>query len=162
MGDLGKLKDWVFETDNRACFIERERILGKLEMEMQDYSGTDKYAIVLSKLLAEVSTPIHDEDYFAGRVVEELPDEGMKRPNALLLSDGHMSFDYAKVLAVGLKGILEEIKDNSVKIGDKDSLDFAQNAEIVVNAIHDFSDRYTKTAEEKVFFEMANKIYPRK
>lgn len=57
MGNLEKLKDLIFETDNNACFIERERILGRLEKEMQNYSGADKYAIVLSKLLAEVSTP---------------------------------------------------------------------------------------------------------
>ena len=80
MGDLLKLKDLVFESDNRACFIERERILTRLEKEMKDYSSSDRYAVILSKLLAEVSTPILDCDYFAGRVVEALPDEGMKAP----------------------------------------------------------------------------------
>ena len=88
MGNLEKLKDLIFETDNNACFIERERILGRLEKEMQNYSGADKYAIVLSKLLAEVSTPILECDYFAGRVVEAVPDAGMKAPSKLLcLSD---------------------------------------------------------------------------
>lgn len=162
MGELSKLKELIFESDNKACFIERERILNRLEKEMKNYSGADKYAIVLSKLLAEVSTPILDCDYFAGRVVEALPDEGMCAPNELLYSVGHMSFDYEKVLRVGLKGILEEIKTNSVKKGDKASVSFAKNAEIVVNAIHDFSDRYAKEAERKGFWEMAKalKIVP--
>ena len=151
MGELSKLLELIFESDNKACFIERERILNRLEKEMKNYSGADKYAIVLSKLLAEVSTPILDCDYFAGRVVEALPDEGMCAPNELLYSVGHMSFDYEKVLRVGLKGILEEIKTNSVKKGDKASVSFAKNAEIVVNAIHDFSDRYAKEAENKIF-----------
>ena len=75
MSDLAKIRDLVFEADNSACFIERERILSRLEKEMSDYNEPDKYAIVLSKLLAEVSTPILDCDYFAGRVVEALPDE---------------------------------------------------------------------------------------
>ncbi len=158
MGNLKKLKELIFETDNNACFIERERILGRLENEMKDYSGTDKYAIILSMLLTEVSTRVLDCDYFAGRVVEALPDEGMKAPNTLLCSIGHMSFDYAKVLKMGLKGILKEIKITSVKKGDKDSLSFAENAEIVINAIHDFSDRYAKEAEDKGFWEMAKAL----
>ena len=73
MGNLNKLKDLIFEMDNKACFIERDRILTRLEKEMADYTSEDKYAIVLSKVLEEVSVPLEDCDYFAGRVVEALP-----------------------------------------------------------------------------------------
>jgi hypothetical protein len=118
MGNLFILKELVFKTDNRACFIERERILNWIESEMVDYDGQDKYALILSKLLREVSTPILDCDYFAGRVVEALPDENMHTPSCLLCSIGHMSFDYEKLLKVGLKGILKEIKANAKKKGD--------------------------------------------
>ncbi len=158
MGNLEKLKEMIFETDNNACFIERERILGRLENELKDYNGTDKYAIILSNLLTEVSTPILDCDYFAGRVVEALPDEEMQAPNLLLCSVGHMSFDYEKVLKVGLKGILKEIKMNSAKKGDKESLSFAHNAEIVITAIREFTNRYSKEAESKGFFKMAKAL----
>ncbi len=155
MGNLKKLKELIFETDNNACFIERERILNRLENEMKEYKGSDKYALIFSKLLADVSTPIIDCDYFAGRVVEVVPDEGMNVPNTLLYSVGHMSFDYEKVLKIGLKGILYEIKVNSLKKGDEESFSFANNAEIVVNAIRDFAERYSKAAEDKGYFEMA-------
>ncbi len=158
MGNLGKLKELIFETDNNACFIERERILGRLGKEMQNYSETDKYAIIFSKLLAEVSTPVLDCDYFAGRVVEALPDEGMKAPNTLLCSVGHMSFDYEKVLKMGLKGILEEIKRNSTNKGDEDSMSFARNAEIVITAIREFATRYANEAESKGLTEMAKAL----
>ncbi len=158
MGNLEKLKALIFETDNNACFIERERIFGRLEKEMQDYNGADKHAIIFSKPLAEVSTPIIDCDYFAGRVLEALPDEGMKAPNMLLSSAGHMSFDYEKVLRVGLKGILEEIKINALKKSDEQSLLFAKNAEIVVNAIHEYSIRYSEEAEKKGRKEMAEAL----
>ena len=102
MTDLIKLKELVFESDNKACFIERERILRRLETEMAEYKGKDKYALVLSKLLSEVSTPILDCDYFAGRVVEGLPDENINEPSWLFYSMGHMSVDYDKLLRVGL------------------------------------------------------------
>ncbi len=158
MGNLSILKKLVFESDNKACFIERERILSRLELEMADYKSDDKYAIILSKILGEVSTPILDYDYFAGRVVEALPDENMKAPNWLLFSVGHMSFDYEKLLKVGLKGILEEIKSNATKKGDTKSFSFARNAEIVVKAIKDYAQRYSKAAEEKGGSKMAQAL----
>ncbi len=158
MSDLPKLKELIFESDNQACFIERERILNSLEFEMEDYNKSDKYALILSKLLAEVSTPINENDYFAGRVVEALPDAGMSAPSTLLCSLGHMSFDYEKMLRIGLKGILEEIKTNANKKGDAASLAFAHNAEIVITAIREFANRYAKEAEKKDFAEMARAL----
>ena len=87
MGNHDRLKELVFESDNHACFIEKERILSRLEKEMRDYTKADKYAIIFSTLLSEVSTPILDCDYFAGRVVEALPDEGINAPNRLIFSN---------------------------------------------------------------------------
>lgn len=158
MSNIEKLKELIFKSDNKACFIERERILNKLRRELKDYDGDDKYALILSRLLAQVSTPILDCDYFAGRVIEALPDEGMTAPDQLLISIGHMSFDYEKVLKIGLKGILDEIKSNASAKGDKASLSFAKNAEIVINAIKDFSDRYAEEAKEKGLHEMAKAL----
>lgn len=147
MGNLNRITELVFASDNKACFIERERILTRLEAELRDDDGTDKYARILSKLLSEVSTPVQECDYFVGRAVEALPDEGMKAPSWLLYSNGHMSFDYAKVLAVGLKGILSDIEASAQRKGDRESLDFAKNSRIVVEAVRDFADRYAESAE---------------
>ena len=90
---LEYLKEQIFESDNRACFIERERILNQLQTEMAGYNSTDRYALMLSALLSKVSTPVDESDYFVGRVPEALPDEGMKAPNGILSSIGHMSLD---------------------------------------------------------------------
>lgn len=159
MSDLIKLKELVFESDNRACFIERERILNRLSIELAEYNEPDRYARALAALLSEVSTPIDESDYFVGRVVEALPDEGMMAPSrSLLASTGHMSFDYEKVLRVGLRGILEEIQRSAEKKGDDDSLLFAQNAKIVVTAIRDYTDRYAKAAEAFGMTEAANAL----
>ena len=158
MANLEQLRELVFETDNTACFIERERILARLKVEMEDYDAPDKTPRILATLLSEVSTPILDCDYFAGRVVEALPDENMAAPSMLLWSIGHMSFDYEKLLSMGLKGILEEIRVNAAKKGDPSSLIFAENAEIVVFAIKDYAERYAKAAEAKGFSEMAQAL----
>ena len=158
MGNLHALKDLIFESDNKACFIERERILTRLEKEMSGYSAPDKYAVILAKLLSEVSTPILDCDYFAGRAVEALPDENMSAPSYLLCSTGHMSFDYEKLLAVGFKGILEEIKASAAARATSDAAAFARNAEIIISAIRDFARRYADAAAEKGFDEMSRAL----
>ena len=54
MGDLVKLKSLIFETDNNACFIERDRILGRIEKELKGYNGADKYAIMPSGVLTNI------------------------------------------------------------------------------------------------------------
>lgn len=158
MADLNCLRELIFKSDNDACFIERERILNRLEKEFDEYNGSDKYALIFSRLMSEVSTPIEDCDYFAGRVLEEKPDSGMSAPNRLLCATGHMSPDYESLLKYGLKGVLKKIKDAAEEKVDEDSLIFAQNAEIVVNAIKSYTERYAATAKSKGFDRMANAL----
>lgn len=125
MADLNCLKELVFESDNEACFIERERILNRLEKEFGEYNESDKYPLIFSRLMAEVSTPIEDCDYFAGRVVEAKPDFGMTAPNRLLCATGHMSPDYESLLKYGLKGVLEKIKNSAECKNDEEAVIFA-------------------------------------
>jgi formate C-acetyltransferase len=158
MGNLTNLRKYIFETDNKACFIERDEILGRLEAEMADYDKPDKYAIVFSRLLREVSVPINKDDYFAGRVVEALPYEGLKAPNHLLNSVGHMSPDYRKVLQCGLKGIVSEIKSIAENKGDAESKSFAENAVTVAEAVRDYCLRYSDEAEKNGLFEAAKAL----
>lgn len=149
------LRELVLATDNKACFIERERILGKIEQEMKEYDEPDRFAIILSRLLSEVSTPIHECDYFAGRVLEALPDKGFENCNGLLGSLAHLSMDYEKLLRRGFGGILEDIKVNADRLGDEESQIFAHNCEIIVMAIRDYANRYAVEAEKMGKAEMA-------
>lgn len=158
MPDLNQLKKAVFQTDNKACFIERERILHRLKHQMKDYSGDDKYALVFSELLNSVSTPLSPHDYFAGRVLEGVADEGTKVPDDLLYSLGHMSPDYPKILRMGFCGILDEIKETAFLKGDSESMSFYHNAKTVVEAIRDYCLRYCEEAEKYGFEDMANAL----
>ena len=158
MPDLNCLKELVFESDNEACFIERERILNRLEKESGEYNESDKYALIFSRLMLEVSTPIEDCDYFAGRVVEAKPDPGMPAPNRLLCATGHMSPDYESLLKYGLKGVLQKIKNAAENKGEEDSLVFARNAERVVSAIKGYAERYAAAAKSKGFDKMAEAL----
>ena len=158
MGDLNCLKELVFQGDNEACFIERERILDRLDKEFRDYDGPDKFALIFSKMMAEVSTPVEACDFFAGRVVEAKPDAEMVVPNHFLGSTGHMSPDYESLLKYGLVGILEKIKKAAKYHDDEDSISFARNAEIVVYAVKGYAERYAGEARRKGFACMAQAL----
>ncbi len=158
MTNLEKLRELVFESDNKACFIERERILRRIENEQALYKENDRYAIRLETLLDEVSTPVYDFDYFAGRAVEALPDEGMGKPTMALLSSGHCSLDFSRLINLGLDGIVKEIEQTARKKGDEKSLEFAKNARIVVDAVGRFAVRYSKEAEKCGKLEMAKAL----
>lgn len=158
MSKLDRLKELVFESDNEACFIERERILNRLETEFSEYNEPDRYARIFSELMSEVSVPIYDCDYFAGRVPEAKPDQGMNAPNRLLCSTGHMSFDYETLLNKGLRGILESVRRRAEEKGDVQSKIFANNAAIVAEAVRGYAERYSAEAKRLGYTEMARAL----
>jgi len=144
---LEELKKLALSSDNRACFIERDRVLNRLAEEWKDDLSSNKSARIFRAVLEKASTPIDPNDYFAGRVVEALPDEGMKTAHPLICSVGHMSPDYGRLLRLGFGGILKEIQKTAAEKGDADSAIFAENAEIVVQAIRAYCLRYASAAE---------------
>ena len=143
---LDLLKEAVYAQKNDHCFIERERFLSDVTVpEAPEY---DFYARLLSDLLDKVSTPVEPFDVFVGRVVEALPDEGMKSPSRKIFSKGHLSPDYPRLLRLGYGGILSEIQKNAAALGTEAARQYAENAETVIEAVHRFALRYAEAARE--------------
>lgn len=155
---INKLRQLVFDSDNCAAFIERDTILERLDKEMEGYTDNDRFAVLLSRLLSEVSTPILDCDYFAGRMVEGPTVEGVRSPSTAIVSPGHMNPDYAKILKLGLGGIVDEIKANAEKINTPEARQFAHNAEIVADAVRLLASRYASEAARLEKNEMAEAL----
>ena len=67
--------------------------------------------------------------------------------------DAHLAVNYEKILAFGLKGYEERVKDLKAKLDltDPDSIDkniFYEAVLIVIEAVHQFAQRYSKLAQE--------------
>lgn len=67
--------------------------------------------------------------------------------------DAHLAVNYEKILAFGLKGYEERVKDLKAKLDltDPDSIDkniFYKAVLIVVEAVHQFAQRYSKLSQE--------------
>lgn len=67
--------------------------------------------------------------------------------------DAHLAVNYEKILAFGLKGYEERVKDLKAKLDltDPDSIDkniFYKAVLIVIEGVHQFAQRYSKLAQE--------------
>lgn len=67
--------------------------------------------------------------------------------------DAHLAVNYEKILAFGLKGYEERVKDLKAKLDltDPDSIDkniFYKAVLIVIETVHQFAQRYSKLAQE--------------
>lgn len=67
--------------------------------------------------------------------------------------DAHLAVNYEKILAFGLKGYEERVKDLKAKLDltDPDSIDkniFYKAVLIVIEVVHQFAQRYSKLAQE--------------
>ncbi len=158
-GGLQFLKQKIFEQDDCACFIDRERYLVQAERETTPVQRQkpDFYARLLTGMLDHASVPVEPEDIFVGRMAEEISPE-YPAPSSLLYSTGHMSFDYARILKEGLSGILQQIKRQAAVFCDRESREYAQNAQIVVEGIQRFALRYADAARAVGKFRAAEAL----
>ena len=150
MNDLQKidaLRELVFAQKNHHCFIERERFLNS--RAAPENRPTDFYARLLSDMLDAVSTPIDPHDIFVGRVLEDEPlPDWQACPNKTLFAKAHICPDYERLLKKGYRGILAEITERAEKIATEEARIYAENAAVVVNAIHRFALRYANVAKD--------------
>ena len=155
---LNYLKELIFESDNTACFIERESFLGELDTDIYNPESLNFHANVLAGLLDSVSVPVDENDIFVGRVVEGVLSDYENIPNRTLKAKGHMSPEYARLWQKGYKGILEDIRSNAEQRGDEKSWVFYENARIVVEAIRRYCQRYAKAARMQGLVQAADAL----
>lgn len=142
----GYLINKIFESDNRAGFINRDRVLGELVREFNGYTAPDRDSLILAELMRRISTPTDPADIFVGRMEEGLPEPGVNSPDGTLWSYGHMSYRWHDILTKGVRGIIGEVEENSARLDDADSLEYAHNMRIVADALHMFARRWAKAA----------------
>ena len=150
---LHALRELTFLQDDHACFIERDRILTSLTSACEASTAPDRFARVFAALLSRLSTPVDPSDVFVGRMVEAVPDpaseaEGFQAPHCLFWSDGHKNFDYSMILSLGIDGIRARIRENAARLGDELSLEYAANAEISLDAVLAYADRWADAADK--------------
>lgn len=146
---LARLRDRVFAGDNRACFVERERVLRELAPEARTLPLSRRYPWVLRHLLERVSTPVEPDDVFPGRVVEARSAECVTVADVsrgLLPSRGHLTLDWPTLLTKGLSGVATEARTTAERLGTAQAAQFAACADGCTQAIAEFARCYAASA----------------
>lgn len=152
---LNRLRRMIMDSDNEACFIEREEILRKYEKETLALDPSQQYLFEAEKLLGELSTPLNADDLFAGRMLEGRWHHSEPFTRIALSSQGHATLPIAKILTVGLKGICRDVSINAERINTTSARYFEESTHRIVKAIQAFSLRYADAAEAIGKFELA-------
>lgn len=145
------LKEKIFQGNNQACYIEREKILNKLDTAVLDVSVEFRYGYIFKNLLQEVSTPVDEHDIIVGRVVEAVWESNLNKENIhqCFKANGHLTLNWETLLKKGLSGVAQEAIKNAARMGTKEADDFAENAQTCVQAVKEFCHRYAETALNK-------------
>jgi len=146
---MDALKEKYLNSDNNHCFYDREAILERLSKAY--VIRRPDYAEVLSVLLHELSTPLEDEDVFAGRMVEALPDPSWSTVlhTNVIENPGHIHLRYDDILTKGARKIVEEIEARAQELGDVKSKMFARNSRMIIDGVENFAMRYSQAAQAK-------------
>jgi len=153
---LEPLRKRVLAGDNRACFVERETILGELETPAAAIPGRLRYSWTLRQLLGRVSTPVESEDVVLGRMVEAVtPASAAAYGNGrwqdfvnwrIIGSSGHMTLDYPELLAEGLQGVARKARETADRLDTDEAWNFAENCGMCADAVEGFARRYAAAA----------------
>ena len=155
---LARLRNRILDSNNQACFIEREELLREHAEEVFAQPQEERYRVEFELLMDNLSTPIDADDVFAGRMLEgRWPHaEGFSRNG--LSSPGHITLAVERVLKIGLHGIAEEAKRNAERIGTEEAVYFSRQTTACVEAIRRYCLRYAEAAERAGKTEMARAL----
>ena len=122
MARLERLKLLIFNSDDRACFIERENILAQNRDAVAALPYSQRYTAEFELLMKHLSTPLEADDVFAGRMVEEIRDAApLPGLPGSLGSEGHITLPIEKILSVGFAGIAAEVDENARRVNTSEA-----------------------------------------
>ena len=156
MARLERLKLLIFNSDDRACFIERENILAQNRDAVAALPYSQRYTAEFELLMKHLSTPLEADDVFAGRMVEGIRDAApLPGLPGSLGSEGHITLPIGKILSVGFAGIAAEVDENARRVNTSEARYYQEQTCRCVAAMKEFCDRYANTAEKAGKTELA-------
>ncbi len=157
------LREKILNSNKKFCFIDRELILQKYNDEICSLPQKDRFLAAFVHVADEVTTPVEAEDIFAGRFAEALwpcADTPFSEASRILHTEGHITWNWERVLTKGLRSFEEEIKATAEKNPNPYSEFFAESTHIFFAAAKRLADRWSKACLTKSQ-ETADPVYSR-
>ncbi len=155
---LNRLRRQILDSDNSACFIERENILREHAAETSALPVEERYLHEFELLLDHLSTPIDPDDRFAGRMVEGRWPHTDAFTRLGLSCEGHITLPMPLILKNGLAGIAEEVSRHAMRLNTPEARYFERQTLGCIHAIRRFCNRYAEAAEKAGKADMAKAL----
>jgi pyruvate formate-lyase/glycerol dehydratase family glycyl radical enzyme len=162
MSRVQRLKAKLFESDDRAIFLQRMDVIKDCAERFRGLTAGTRFGWTLTTLLSSISIMIDEDDLIVGRIAEVVPTpeqecwfeqnrEEYFRP-AWYQSTGHLTISWERVLNEGMVGIRARASEHLGRLRGKDRIslsksDFLQGAILCCDAIEAYADRYADEAE---------------
>lgn len=136
-----------------STFYQRVELSDLLKNSYLDKPQPIRFGLILHDFLQKVNVPVKKDDLFIGRLeTKELSAEeeenyqkflrdGNNIYKTAIFSNGHCSFDWERIVNLGLDGCGEVIGARLTRENDADKRDWLTGAELVVKAISAFIER---------------------
>lgn len=157
-----RLREKILNSDNQCCFIDRELILRKYENEILALPVKDQYLAAFIHVTEGLTTPVEEEDIFAGRfAMAPWPYPGTPRSRvstSILRTAGHITWNWEQLLNRGLLSFAEEIDATANANPNKYSCFFADSTHAFLDAVKGLALRWSEACFKKSD-ETENPIY---
>ena len=163
---LDRLRGRILDSDNLACFIDREEILRRHAAETLALpaNGAARYLAEFEALLDELPTPVDPDDVFLGRMNEARwpHEEKFTRTPRGLASEGHITLPVETVLARGLAGIEADVAASAAYLDTPGARAYEASAKRCISAVARFALRWADAAHlaGKTRAEKALRVVP--
>lgn len=143
---IPRLRDKVLAADNRCCFIDRETALRECRASSLALPAHERYLFEFESILAALSTPIDEDDVFAGRFATALwpyHDESFSRTPGGIESEGHITWCWEKIITAGAVSLVEEVEAAAQRHSTFNTRFVAASARRAVAAVEAFAGRWS-------------------
>lgn len=167
MYDIDAIRKEYLDAPDEAVFLERALILRDVKAKYEDLTPGFRQGKIMEELCERITVVVNPDDVLLGRILEQIPtnrDEVFidQHPElfissnlpGLLDSTSIYIPDWAKLLEIGIGGLMEEVQQHSHSI---DSADYLEGVHLSLLATSQLINRYAECARQ-----MAGKLDDKK
>ncbi len=141
------LREKILAGNKQFCFIDRELILLKYREEIEALPEKDRFLAAFVHVADEITTPVAAEDILAGRFAEAMwpcPDTPMAATSGILRTEGHITWNWERILQKGLYSFADEVDETARKDPNKYACFFARSTRIFFDAVQRLAARWSE------------------
>jgi formate C-acetyltransferase len=163
--DIDAIKRAYLDAPDSAVFLERARILGEAESRYAGLPPRQRQGRIIADLCARITIAVNPSDVFLGRILEETPsaadEEFIREHPELFIEPGVPGVldsasiycpDWSKLLALGIRGLVEEVEGHERRANataDASLADYLEGVRLSLRGVSELAVRFAQEARRR-------------